>query len=891
MQRDDDIKPGQGEDLQDTWGRNDDIERTVDLTHVLQRGDQHTQARRIDERHIREINDQRHAATPGQRLQLRQENRRGVHVQLPHDSHHRAVRVRHDINREVHTPTLAQDVTPSPHNGVMRAADDSLLERLSHGRPDRLVHVHEITARPASYAPWPVWVDDEITDAYSRIGITEPWRHQTQAAQAAYDGTHVALATGTASGKSLAFGMLALTRIHDGTRAPDGRGSTTLYLSPTKALANDQLRGLDALHLPWLRAATYDGDTPSDERTWVRQHANYVLTNPDLLHHSLLPGHSSWSSFLRRLDVIVIDEAHAYRGVLGAHVSAVVRRLRRVCAHYGSDPVVFTASATIANPAEATSRLIGAPALAVTDDTSPRPGMTVAFWEPPVLEAPPDDRDPVRRSALAETADLLADCVVEGRQTLAFIRSRRGVETTALMARDLLTDVDPALAHGVAAYRGGFLPEERRELEAGLRDGSIRALATTNALEMGIDVSGLDVVITAGWPGTRASLWQQFGRAGRADAPALAIFVARDDPLDSYLVHHPAIVIDRDVEASVFDPANRYVLAPHLCAAAAEVPLAESDLAEWFGPTAHGIVDELVDLGMLRKRPGGWFWTRRERASDLTDLRGSGGAPIRVVEDGTGRLLGTVDRASAPATVHRGAVYVHQGVTHVVTLLDLDDAVATVVEQDVDYSTLSRSVSDIRIVDVDESMYGGVLCRGSVDVSTQVVSFQRRRPNGESLGEELLDLPVQELRTHAVWWTLPESMVEAAGIPLADIPGAAHAAEHASIGLLPLFATCDRWDLGGVSTALHADTGQPTVFVYDGYPGGAGFAEHGFRIAEQWLSATREAIAECACETGCPSCVQSPKCGNGNNPLDKGLAVVLLDTVLMSMAVPHAPSH
>ena len=891
MQRDDDIKPGQGEDLQDTWGRNDDIERTVDLTHVLQRGDQHTQARRIDERHIREINDQRHAATPGQRLQLRQENRRGVHVQLPHDSHHRAVRVRHDINREVHTPTLAQDVTPSPHNGVMRAADDSLLERLSHGRPDRLVHVHEITARPASYAPWPVWVDDEITDAYSRIGITEPWRHQTQAAQAAYDGTHVALATGTASGKSLAFGMLALTRIHDGTRAPDGRGSTTLYLSPTKALANDQLRGLDALHLPWLRAATYDGDTPSDERTWVRQHANYVLTNPDLLHHSLLPGHSSWSSFLRRLDVIVIDEAHAYRGVLGAHVSAVVRRLRRVCAHYGSDPVVFTASATIANPAEATSRLIGAPALAVTDDTSPRPGMTVAFWEPPVLEAPPDDRDPVRRSALAETADLLADCVVEGRQTLAFIRSRRGVETTALMARDLLTDVDPALAHGVAAYRGGFLPEERRELEAGLRDGSIRALATTNALEMGIDVSGLDVVITAGWPGTRASLWQQFGRAGRADAPALAIFVARDDPLDSYLVHHPAIVIDRDVEASVFDPANRYVLAPHLCAAAAEVPLAESDLAEWFGPTAHGIVDELVDLGMLRKRPGGWFWTRRERASDLTDLRGSGGAPIRVVEDGTGRLLGTVDRASAPATVHRGAVYVHQGVTHVVTLLDLDDAVATVVEQDVDYSTLSRSVSDIRIVDVDESMYGGVLCRGSVDVSTQVVSFQRRRPNGESLGEELLDLPVQELRTHAVWWTLPESMVEAAGIPLDDIPGAAHAAEHASIGLLPLFATCDRWDLGGVSTALHADTGQPTVFVYDGYPGGAGFAEHGFRIAEQWLSATREAIAECACETGCPSCVQSPKCGNGNNPLDKGLAVVLLDTVLMSMAVPHAPSH
>ncbi len=272
-----------------------------------------------------------------------------------------------------------------------------------------------------------------------------------------------------------------------------------------------------------------------------------------------------------------------------------------------------------------------------------------------------------------------------------------------MVARDLLTDVDPALAASVAAYRGGFLPEERRDLEARLRDGRIRALATTSALEMGIDVSGLDVVITAGWPGTRASLWQQFGRAGRADAPALGIFVARDDPLDAYLVHHPEIVLERDVEASVFDPANPYVLAPHLCAAAAEVPLTEDDLDTWFGPTARAVVDTLVAQGLLRRRPGGWFWTRRERASDLTDLRGSGGVPIRVVEDGTGRLLGTVDRAAAPATVHRGAVYVHQGVTHVVTMLDLDDAVATVVEEPVDYSTLARSISDIRIVETQES--------------------------------------------------------------------------------------------------------------------------------------------------------------------------------------------
>jgi DEAD/DEAH box helicase domain-containing protein len=541
----------------------------------------------------------------------------------------------------------------------------------------------------------------------------------------------------------------------------------------------------------------------------------------------------------------------------------------------------------MANPGLAAERLIASPVVAITDDASPRPAMTLAFWEPPLLtDAPTRPGDDHRRSALLETADLLADCVVEGRQTLAFVRSRKGAEATAVITRDLLGDVDPALTAGVAAYRGGFLPEERRELERGLRDGSIRALATTSALEMGIDVSGLDVVITTGWPGTRASLWQQFGRAGRSDAPALGIFVARDDPLDAFIVHHPEVVIDAPVEAIVFDPGNPYVLAPHLCAAAAEVPLTEPDLATWFGPRARAVVDDLVADGMLRRRPGGWYWTRRERASELTDLRGSGGTPIRVVEDGTGRLLGTVDRASAASIVHRGAVYVHQGVTHVVTTLDLDDAVASVVQEEVDYSTVARSISDIRVLAVKESVRHGALSvfLGSVEVSSQVVSFQRRRPGGESLGEEALDMPVQLLTTTAVWWTLPVTTLEAAGIAPPDTPGAAHAAEHAAIGLLPLFATCDRWDLGGVSTACHVDTGEPTIFVYDGYPGGAGFAEHGYRTLGSWLAATREAIVECSCDDGCPACIQSPKCGNGNEPLDKHLAVTLLDLVLERLA-------
>ncbi len=759
-----------------------------------------------------------------------------------------------------------------------------LLERLAHGRADRLLHVHQVPAREAVVADWPDWLPAPVVAAYRERGIDRPWAHQVEAASAAHAGRHVALATGTASGKSLAFGMEALTRILEGTSAPDGHGATVLYLSPTKALAHDQVRSLQSLGLPWLRAAPYDGDTPAEERRWIRQHASYVLSNPDLLHHSLLPGHESWARFLRRLRLIVIDEAHAYRGVTGAHVASVVRRLRRIAAHYGSEPVVFTASATMAEPEVAAERLIGAPAQAVTADGSPRPGSALAFWEPPLVTTPAGAE--VRRSAVVETAELLADCVVEDRQTLAFVRSRRAAETTAGLAQQMLSDVDPELAGTVAAYRGGYLPEERRALESALSTGSLRALATTNALELGIDISGLDVVLITGWPGTRASLWQQLGRAGRSGTEAVGVFVARDDPLDGYLVHHPEAVVGRPVEASVFNPGNPYVLAPHLCAAAAELPLTEADLATWFPAASTTVIAELTRIGMLRRRPTGWFWTRPDRASDLTDLRGSGGAAVRVVEAETGRLLGTVDRASAPATVHPGAVYVHQGVTHVVESLDLDDSVAVIVQEQVDYSTIARSVSDIRVLEEQGSHSDGSIHHGVVEVSSQVVSFQRRRPTGESLGEEALDLPVQVLTTHAVWWTVPAATLTAAGIAPRDVPGAAHAAEHAAIGLLPLFATCDRWDLGGVSTALHPDTEQPSVFVYDGYPGGAGFAEHGYLIASDWLAATRATIADCGCAAGCPACVQSPKCGNGNEPLDKDGAVRFLDVLLTTMAIP-----
>ncbi|SPT60475.1 DEAD/DEAH box helicase [Actinomadura madurae] len=746
-------------------------------------------------------------------------------------------------------------------------------------RRDRITHVESVPARQGCHASWPSWAHPLLLDRLAAAGIDAPWEHQAAAAEHARAGRSVIIATGTASGKSLAYLLPAVEAIYAGDEDAHREG-TVLYLSPTKALAADQLRALRSLRLTRVRAATYDGDTPHDERTWVRQHANYVLTNPDMLHRSILPGHTRWSSFLRRLRYVVIDEAHGYRGVFGSHVAHVLRRLRRLCARYRSSPTFILASATASSPAIAASRLTGLDVVAVDDDASPRGPATFALWEPPLTDLRGERGAPVRRTATAEAGDLLADLVVEGVQTLAFVRSRRGAESVALSAKRALHEAAPDLAEQVAAYRAGYLPEERRALEAALRSRSIIGLASTNALELGVDVSGLDAVLVCGWPGTRASLWQQAGRAGRSGQAALSVLVARDDPLDTFLVHHPEAIFGTPVEATVLDPDNPYVLEPHLCAAASEMPLTEDDLP-LFGPATADLLPDLVRRGLLRHRPAGWYWTRRDKAADLADIRGAGGAPIQVVELSTGRLLGTVDEASAHTTVHEGAVYIHQGESFIVHTLDLDDGVALVEAADPDYSTTARDVTDIGIVERLRSVSWGeaTLCFGTVEVTRQVVAYQMRRlQTGEMLGEKPLDLPPRTLRTRAVWWTLSEDQISR--LDDLDLAGAAHAAEHASIGLLPLFATCDRWDIGGVSTAVHPDTGLLTVFVYDGHEGGAGFAERGYADAASWLRATRDAIASCECDSGCPSCIQSPKCGNGNDPLDKRGALDLLAVLL-----------
>ncbi|MGQ0632332.1 MAG: DEAD/DEAH box helicase [Sporichthyaceae bacterium] len=736
---------------------------------------------------------------------------------------------------------------------------------------------------------WPDWVHPDLRSALAGVGVTRPWAHQVAAAEHARAGRSVVISTGTASGKSLAYLLPSLSAILEGTAegAVPGRRAATatvLYLTPTKALAADQLAALSRLGLAdrGVLGATFDGDTPFPARDWIREHATYLLTNPDMLHRTLLPGHARWGRFLRNLSFVVIDECHTYRGVFGSHVAAVLRRLRRVCARVGANPVFILSSATVSEPAGAAGRLTGLDVTAVTEDASPQGETTFVLWEPPLTGLLGEAGAPVRRTALAESADLLADLVADGARTVAFVRSRRGAEVTALMARDALREVDPILASRVASYRGGYLPEERRELEAGLRTGSVRGIATTNALELGIDIAGLDAVLLAGYPGTRASMWQQAGRAGRAGGHALAILIARDDPLDTYLVHHPQALFGTPVESTVLDPANPYVLAPHLCAAAAESPLTESDL-ELFGPTTAQVVGVLVDRGLLRARPTGWFWTKRESAAAMIDIRGGSGTPVRVCEQATGRLLGTVDAAAAHTQAHTGAVYLHQGRSFLVADLDLDAGVALVTAAEPDYSTSARSVTDIAIAATEASTAwgGATVAFGTVEVTSQVVSYLRKRlATGEVLGETPLDLPARTLRTRALWWTVTANQVHGAGLTEADLPGAAHAAEHASIGLLPLFATCDRWDIGGVSTALHPDTGMATVFVYDGHPGGAGFAERGYAVAGEWLTATRAAIAACRCPAGCPSCVQSPKCGNGNAPLDKAGAIALLDVLL-----------
>ncbi|MDZ7679424.1 MAG: DEAD/DEAH box helicase [Acidimicrobiales bacterium] len=746
---------------------------------------------------------------------------------------------------------------------------DTLLAELA--ADGRLVHVERLPARPARFA---ALANPLGPVAASRTPPTGLWTHQADAIDRLRAGRSVAVATGTASGKSLCYQLPIVEAIADGATP-----ASALAVFPTKALAQDQLRALTELEVKDMVAVTYDGDTPPEARTWARRNANVVLTNPEMLHAGILPHHGRWATYLHRLRYVVIDELHLLRGVFGTHVAHLLRRLRRLCEHYGSSPTFIFCSATIGRPGALASELCGLEVDEICDDGSPKGARTVALLDPPVL----DPVTGVRSSGHAESASVMSELIRRGHRTLAFSRSRTGTE---LLAADVRDRLDTDLADSVRSYRGGYLPGERRDIERSLFSGELRGVVATTALELGVDIGGLDACVIDGYPGTIASLWQQVGRAGREHQESVAVLVAGDDQLDRWFMTHPLDLFCRPPEPAVINPSNPEVLAPHLACAAYERPLTHDDARFWGELLDEGVRDlVLADRLRIRRAHSGGpraVWAGRGWPSRGMGLR-SGSAREVTIATVDGRSVGTVDESRSHSVVHPGAIYLHQGRTWRVIELDLDDLMAIVEPDPGDTYTQARTETAVEIVDADHSRRVGAaeLAVGRVRIHSQVVGYQRKDVRTrEVLGTEELDLPATVLDTRGFWYTVPPSLLAGAGVPPAAVPGTLHAIEHAAISLLPLFTICDRWDVGGVSTALQADTGLPTIVVHDAYPGGTGIAELGYAAADRHLGATLELLERCDCAEGCPSCVQSPKCGNGNDPLDKAGAVALLRAML-----------
>jgi DEAD/DEAH box helicase domain-containing protein len=759
-------------------------------------------------------------------------------------------------------------------------------ELLAAGREDeRLVMQAAQNRRPARAVALPEELHPDVADALRARGVERLWSHQADALRAAWAGPTI-VTTGTASGKSLCFQLPTLDTLCRDARA------RALYLYPTKALAQDQARSLQALGVKRARPAIYDGDTPREQRAQLRRRANVILTNPDMLHLGILPNHRAWADAFANLAVVVIDEAHVYRGVFGSHVANVLRRLRRIAAAYGTEPRFLLASATIANPGELAERLTGLPEVTVIDrDGSPGARKTVAMWNPPIIDTQSTSSTgtgealATRRSALAEAAELLADLVTQGARTIVFMKSRKAVELIARFTRLTLEDAGRGeLAERIAPYRAGYTPQQRRELERRLVDGELLGVVATDALELGIDIGSLDAAICVTFPGTVASLRQMWGRAGRRGR-GLALYVAGEDALDQFFCRHPDEFLDRPVEAAILDPENEQIHAAHVLCAAHEGPLEPAD-AEWFGPGLELTAERLEAAGELRRRPGGTFVPRHagEFPAGAVSLRSTGRDGFSIVEVSSGELLGTVDAARAFNTTHEGAVYLHGGRSFEVARLDLELRHALVKPFEGDWYTQAKRETDMYIERLDDrrERLGVRLSFGTVVVTEQVVAYQTRRlSDHEVLDLVALDLPQTSFATQALWYELPEPIVSR-DLPLGELLGSLHAAEHAQIAVLPLLAMCDRWDIGGLSTNLHPQTGGPTIFIYDGHPGGIGITRRGFLAFDALVDDAHRLIGECPCEKGCPSCVQSPKCGNLNEPLSKLGAARLMGRMLAS---------
>jgi len=732
-------------------------------------------------------------------------------------------------------------------------------------RDGRIVAESSEEERRSRPAPLPAELHPALAEALGRFGIDSLYTHQLEAFEAAAD-SNLVITSGTASGKSLAFNLPVLNGI---AARPKDRA---LYLYPTKALAQDQARKLAQLRPPGLREAIYDGDTPREERPAIRRRSNLILTNPDMLHMGVLPNHKSWGDFLANLEWVVVDEAHTYRGVFGSHVANVLRRLRRLARAYGSEPRFLLASATIANPVELAERLVGTSFEMIDDDGAPRAGREIAMWNPPLL----DERTGVRRSALSEAADLLAELVTHGVRTICFLKSRRGIELIQRFARENLERRGkPELAKRIAPYRGGYTPQQRREIEARLSSGELLAVVATDALELGIDVGELDAAICVTFPGTVASLRQMWGRAGRRRL-GLAVYVAGQDALDQFFCRHPEEFLGRPVEAAILDHGNEQIASRHLVAAAYELPLTVED-EEIFGEGWRERTERLVEAGELRPAGGKLLPRRSEYVANRIALRSASADSVAVIEQASGEMLGLVEAERAFTTIHPGAVYLHLGRSYEVDRLDIEERRAVVSAFDGDWYTRPKKETEIYIERVHEQreVAGVQLNFGEVSVTEQVIAFQRVSVSDqEPIDIVALELPEQNFVTQALWYVLPDPL--ARKLPTEALLGSLHATEHSQIAVLPLIAMCDRWDIGGLSTNVHFQTGRSTIFIYDGHPGGVGITKRGYERFEQLLGDAERLIAECPCEAGCPSCVQSPKCGNLNEPLHKAGALELM---------------
>ncbi|MGI8558994.1 MAG: DEAD/DEAH box helicase [Solirubrobacteraceae bacterium] len=725
-------------------------------------------------------------------------------------------------------------------------------------------HGRRARSRPLSEALHP-----DLLAALRAAGIDSLYSHQAEALTAAWAGPTI-VTTGTASGKSLCFNLPTLDVL---CRDPKARA---LYLYPTKALAQDQARALNSLGLSRrVRPAIYDGDTPREARSQIRRQANVILTNPDMLHVGILPNHRAWAELFCNLAVVVIDEAHAYRGVFGSHVANVIRRLRRIAAAYGTEPRVLLASATIANPAELAERLTGQADHTVIDsDGSPDHGRRVALWNPPLA----DEALGSRRSALPEAAELIVRLVREGTRTICFVRSRKAVEVVHNLARDALPD---DLAGQIAPYRAGYTPIQRREIEARLARGELLAVVATDALELGIDVGSLDAAIVVSFPGTVASLRQMWGRAGRRRR-GLGIYVAGDDALDQFFCRHPEEFLDRPIEAAVLDHESDEIHHGQLLCAAHEGPLDPRVDAEFFGPRLLAHLEQLVGTGDLRMRGERFVLRSPERypAAEIS-LRSAAHGSVAIIDLSTGEVIGGAESSRAHSTLHEQAVYLHQGRSYRVQRLDLEAREAFVEPFDGDWYTQPKRESNTlieRLLDRRETL-GVKLSLGRVNVTEQVLAFQRRRGGTQEVIDlQALELPPTSFATRSLWFELDERVL--AGFPAELLLGSLHAMEHAQIAVLPLIAMCDRWDIGGLSTNAHRQTAGPTIFIHDAHPGGVGIARVAFDAFEALACNAHRLICECACASGCPSCVQSPKCGNLNEPLHKAGAQELLERML-----------